>query len=115
MQSDGALLKEEVDSEDIAQSVSKWTGIPVSRMLESERAKLLRIEQELRKRVVGQDEAIAAVANAVRRGRAGLQEQGRPIGFFYISMGQPELARQNWRKHWLSSYSIMSKHSYASI
>ena len=97
VQSDGALLKEEVDSEDIAQSVSKWTGIPVSRMLESERAKLLRIEQELRKRVVGQDEAIAAVANAVRRGRAGLQEQGRPIGSFIFlgstGVGKTELAK----------------------
>lgn len=97
LQANGALLKEEVDSEDIAETVSKWTGVPVSRMLESERSKLLRIEEELTKRVVGQDEAVAAVANAVRRGRAGLQEQGRPIGSFIFlgstGIGKTELAK----------------------
>ena len=97
LQSEGALLKEEVDSEDIAETVSKWTGVPVSRMLESERSKLVRIEEELKKRVVGQDKAVAAVANAVRRGRAGLQEQGRPIGSFIFlgstGIGKTELAK----------------------
>ena len=97
IQKNGALLKEEIDSEDIAEIVSRWTGIPVSRMLESERAKLLRIEEELRKRVVGQNEALEAVANAVRRGRAGLQEEGRPIGSFIFlgstGVGKTELAK----------------------
>ena len=97
VQASGALLKEEIGSEDIAEVVSKWTGVPVSRMLESERAKLLRIEQELKQRVVGQDEAIATVANAVRRGRAGLQETGRPIGSFIFlgstGVGKTELAK----------------------
>ncbi len=97
VQKDGALLKEEIDSEDVAEVVSKWTGVPVSRMLESERAKLLRIEQVLRKRVVGQDEAITSVAHAVRRGRAGLQEEGRPIGSFIFlgstGVGKTELAK----------------------
>ena len=97
VQKNGALLKEEIDSEDIAEIVSRWTSIPVSRMLESERAKLMRIEDELRKQVVGQDEAITAVANAVRRGRAGLQEEGRPIGSFIFlgstGVGKTELAK----------------------
>ncbi len=97
VQKNGALLKEEIDSEDIAEIVSRWTSIPVARMLESERAKLLRIEDELRKRVVGQEEAIEAVANAVRRGRAGLQEEGRPIGSFIFlgstGVGKTELAK----------------------
>ena len=97
LQADGALLKEEVDSEDIAETVSKWTGVPVSRMLESERAKLMRIEEELKMRVIGQDEAVSAVANAVRRGRAGLQEAGRPIGSFIFlgstGIGKTELAK----------------------
>ncbi len=97
VQADGSLLKEEVGGEDIAEVVSKWTGVPVSRMLESERAKLLRIEKELRRRVVGQNEAIAAVANAVRRGRAGLQDEGRPIGSFIFlgstGVGKTELAK----------------------
>ncbi len=97
VQTGGALLKEEVDAEDIAEIVSKWTGIPVARMLESERIKLLRAEDELRRRVVGQDEAIEAIAHAVRRGRAGLQEQGRPIGSFIFlgstGVGKTELAK----------------------
>ena len=97
VQRHGALLKEEIDSEDIAEIVSKWTNIPVSRMLESERAKLLRIEEELRSRVVGQEEAIETIANAVRRGRAGLQEEGRPIGSFIFlgstGVGKTELAK----------------------
>ncbi|QXD13763.1 ATP-dependent chaperone ClpB [Rhodocaloribacter litoris] len=97
IQRQGALLKEEVDAEDIAEIVSRWTGIPVSRMLESERQKLLHLEDELRKRVVGQDEAVEAVANAVRRGRAGLQEATRPIGSFIFlgstGVGKTELAK----------------------
>lgn len=97
VQAGGALLKEEVDAEDIAEIVSKWTGVPVARMLESERIKLLRAEDELRRRVVGQDEAIEAIAHAVRRGRAGLQEQGRPTGSFIFlgstGVGKTELAK----------------------
>ncbi len=95
--SKGSLIQEEVRSEDIAVIVSKWTGIPVSRMLESEKEKLLRLEEELHKRVVGQDEAIAAVADAVRRSRAGLQDQKRPVGSFIFigttGVGKTELAR----------------------
>ena len=79
---DGAFIKEEVDAEDIAGVVSRWTGIPVSRMMQSEREKLLHMEDELHKRVVGQHEAIAAVSDAVRRSRAGLQDEKRPIGSF---------------------------------
>jgi ATP-dependent Clp protease ATP-binding subunit ClpB len=95
--SKGSLIQEEVRSEDIAAIVAKWTGIPVSRMLESEKDKLLRLEDELHKRVVGQDEAITAVADAVRRSRAGLQDQKRPVGSFIFigttGVGKTELAR----------------------
>ncbi len=97
MQTDSALIKEEVSSEDIAEVVSRWTGIPVSRMLQSEREKLLLLEQELHKRVVGQDEAISVVADAVRRNRAGLSDSKRPIGSFIFlgttGVGKTELAR----------------------
>ncbi|GMQ81678.1 MAG: ATP-dependent chaperone ClpB [Rhodothermia bacterium] len=97
IQKAGALLKEEIDSEDIADIISRWTGIPVSRMLEGERGKLLRMNEELAKRIVGQREAIDAVANAVRRGRAGLQEENRPIGSFIFlgstGVGKTELAK----------------------
>ncbi len=93
----GSLIQEEVRSEDIAAIVSKWTGIPVSRMLESEKEKLLKLEDELHKRVVGQDEAITAVADAVRRSRAGLQDQKKPLGSFIFigttGVGKTELAR----------------------
>ena len=93
----GSLIQEEVRSEDIAEIVSKWTGIPISRMMESEKAKLLRLEEELHKRVVGQSEAIKAVADAVRRSRAGLQDQKRPVGSFIFigttGVGKTELAR----------------------
>ncbi|MDT3695284.1 MAG: ATP-dependent chaperone ClpB [Ignavibacterium sp.] len=96
-QKDKKMLKEEVDAEDIAEVVAKWTGIPVSRMLESERSKLLRLEDELHHRVVGQDEAVAAVANAIRRSRSGLQDIHRPIGSFIFlgttGVGKTELAR----------------------
>ncbi|HBG87009.1 MAG TPA: ATP-dependent chaperone ClpB [Marinilabiliaceae bacterium] len=96
-QSDKPMVKEEVDSEDIAQVVSRWTGIPVSRMLRSERQKLLSIEDDLHKRVIGQDEAVSAVANAVRRSRAGLQDARRPVGSFIFlgttGVGKSELAK----------------------
>ena len=95
--SKGSLIQEEVRSEDIAAIVSRWTGIPVSRMLESEKEKLLRLEEELHKRVVGQDEAVSAVADAVRRSRAGLQDQKRPVGSFIFlgttGVGKTELAK----------------------
>ena len=95
--SSGSLIREEVRSEDIAEIVSKWTGVPVVRMMESEKEKLLRLEDELHKRVVGQDEAISAVADAVRRSRAGLQDQKRPVGSFIFlgttGVGKTELAR----------------------
>jgi ATP-dependent Clp protease ATP-binding subunit ClpB len=91
------LLKEEVDEEDIAQVVSRWTGVPVSRLLEGEIEKLLRMEARLHERLVGQDEAIRAVANAVRRARAGLQDPNRPLGSFIFlgptGVGKTELAR----------------------
>ncbi len=96
-QSDEALIKEEVEDEDIAEVVARWTGIPVSRMLQSEKEKLLRLEDELHKRVVGQDEAIQVVSDAVRRSRAGLQDANRPIGSFIFmgttGVGKTELAR----------------------
>ncbi len=97
IQDDKQLLKEEVDAEDIAEIVAKWTGIPVSRMLESERQKLIRLEDELHKRVIGQDDAVSAVSNAIRRSRAGLQDANRPIGSFIFigttGVGKTELAR----------------------
>ena len=93
----GAMIKEEVDGEDIAEVVSRWTGIPVNRMLQSEREKLLKMEDELHLRVVGQDEAIVAISDAVRRSRAGLQDARRPIGSFIFlgttGVGKTELAR----------------------
>ncbi len=96
-QAGGSLLSEEVGSEEIAEIVSKWTGIPVAKMLESEQAKLLHMEDELRKRVVGQDDALRAVAAAVRRARAGLQDPNRPIGSFIFlgptGVGKTETAR----------------------
>jgi len=92
-----ALLKEEVTAEDIAEIVSKWTGIPVSRMMETEREKLLKMEDRLHRRVIGQDEAITAVSNAIRRARAGLQDENRPIGTFIFigstGVGKTELAK----------------------
>jgi ATP-dependent Clp protease ATP-binding subunit ClpB len=92
-----AMIKEEVDAEDIADVVSRWTGIPVSKMLQSERDKLLHLEEELHKRVIGQDEAITAVADAVRRSRAGLSDPKRPIGSFIFlgttGVGKTELAK----------------------
>jgi len=97
IQKNTKMLKEEVDAEDVAEIVAKWTGIPVNRMLESERSKLLRLEDELHKRVIGQNDAVAAVSNAIRRSRAGLQDTNRPIGSFIFigttGVGKTELAR----------------------
>ncbi len=97
MQADNAMINEEVDSEQIAEVVSKWTGIPVTRMLQSERERLLHLEEELHKRVVGQDEAIKTIANAVRRSRTGLSDGKRPIGSFIFlgttGVGKTELAK----------------------
>ncbi|MBL7860029.1 MAG: ATP-dependent chaperone ClpB [Cyclobacteriaceae bacterium] len=97
MQGEHSLLKEEVDSEDIAEVVAKWTGIPVSKMLQSEREKLLLLEEELSKRVAGQEEAIRALSDAVRRSRAGLQDPKRPIGSFIFmgttGVGKTELSK----------------------
>src|SRR5690606_21830475 len=97
MQGEHSLLKEEVNSEDIAEVVAKWTGIPVSKMLQSEREKLLRLEAELGKRVAGQEEAIGALSDAVRRSRAGLQDPKRPIGSFIFmgttGVGKTELSK----------------------
>ena len=97
LQKEEKMLKEEVDEEDVAEVVSKWTGIPVSRMLEGEVEKLIHMEERLQKRVVGQNEAIIAVSNAVRRARAGLQDPNRPIGSFIFmgptGVGKTELAR----------------------
>ncbi|MEY3342525.1 MAG: ATP-dependent chaperone ClpB [Bacteroidota bacterium] len=93
----GAMIKEEVDSEDIAEVVSRWTGIPVKKMIQSEREKLLQLETELHRRVVGQEDAISAVSDAVRRSRAGLQDMKRPIGSFIFlgttGVGKTELAK----------------------
>ena len=97
MQADNAMINEEVDSEQIAEVVSKWTGIPVTRMMQSEREKLLNLETELHKRVVGQDEAIETIANAIRRNRTGLSDGKRPIGSFIFlgttGVGKTELAK----------------------
>src|SRR5215211_2526117 len=97
LQADRKMLKEEVDEEDVAEVVSAWTGIPVTRLVQGEMAKLLRLEDELHLRVVGQDDAVQAVADAIRRSRAGLSEPGRPIGSFLFlgptGVGKTELAR----------------------
>ena len=97
IQSDRKMLKEEVDSEDIAEVVAKWTGIPVSRMMEGEREKLVHMEDRLKERVIGQDEAVTVVSDTIRRSRAGLQEENRPIGSFIFlgttGVGKTELAR----------------------
>jgi len=97
MQANSALIKEEVTADDIAEIVSRWTGIPVSRMMQSEKEKLLNLENELHKRVIGQDEAIQALSDAIRRSRAGLQDTKRPIGSFIFlgttGVGKSELAK----------------------
>src|SRR5699024_1523765 len=95
--SGSSLIKEEVTRDDIAEVVAKWTGIPVTKMLQSEREKLLHLEDELHKKVIGQDEAIQAVSDAIRRSRAGLQDEKRPIGSFLFlgttGVGKTELAK----------------------
>ncbi len=97
LQADVTMLKEEVDEEDVAEVVSRWTGVPVSRLMESESRKLLRLEEQLHRRVVGQDEPVKAVASAIRRSRAGLSDPGQPIGSFLFlgptGVGKTELAR----------------------
>jgi len=97
VQKEVKMLKEEIDAEDIAEVVARWTGIPVNRMLESDREKLLKLEERLHQRVIGQDDAVTAVASAIRRSRAGLQDQNRPIGSFIFlgttGVGKTELAR----------------------
>ncbi len=97
LQAGHAMLKEEVDEEDVAEIVSKWTGVPVSRLMEGEMQKLVRMEEELHSRVIGQDDAVTAVANAIRRSRAGLSDPNRPIGSFLFlgptGVGKTELAR----------------------
>ncbi|MGA9755818.1 MAG: AAA family ATPase, partial [Desulfobaccales bacterium] len=97
VQAEGAMLKEEVDAEDVAEVVAKWSGIPVTRMLEGEKQKLLHMEERIAKRVVGQEEAVRAVSNAVRRARSGLQDPNRPLGSFIFlgptGVGKTELAR----------------------
>ena len=97
IQETGKLLKEEIDAEDVAEVVAKWTGIPVKKMLETERTKLLKMEERLHARVVGQDEAVSAVSNAIRRSRAGLQDANRPIGSFIFlgttGVGKTEMAK----------------------
>jgi ATP-dependent Clp protease ATP-binding subunit ClpB len=97
IQADGAMLKEEVDAEDVAEVVAKWSGIPVTRMLEGEKQKLLHMEERLAQRIVGQEEAVRAVSNAVRRARSGLQDPNRPLGSFIFlgptGVGKTELAR----------------------
>ncbi len=97
LQADGVFLKEEVDEEDVAEVVAKWTGVPVTKMLEGEMQKLVRMEEKLRGRVIGQEEALSAVANAVRRARAGLQDPNRPVGSFIFlgptGVGKTETAR----------------------
>ncbi|MFI5170785.1 MAG: ATP-dependent chaperone ClpB [Chitinophagales bacterium] len=107
------LMKEEVDAEDIAEIVAKWTGIPVTKMLESERNKLLKLEEELHKRVVGQDEAIVAVADAIRRSRAGLHDPKKPIGSFIFlgttGVGKTELAKA------ISDYLFNDEHAMTRI
>ncbi len=113
MQGEKSLLKEEVDSEDIAEVVARWTGIPVAKMLQSEREKLLHLEEELSKRVAGQEEAIRALSDAVRRSRAGLQDPKRPIGSF-IFMGTTGVGKTELSKA-LAEYLFNDEHSMVRI
>lgn len=96
---DRALLREEVRPDDVAEIVAKWTGIPVTRLLESEREKLLRLGEQLHKRVVGQDEAVTAVADAVLRARAGLSDPARPTGSF-IFLGPTGVGKPSFPRLW---------------
>jgi ATP-dependent Clp protease ATP-binding subunit ClpB len=113
MQGEKSLLKEEVDSDDIAEVVARWTGIPVSKMLQSEREKLLHLEEELSKRVAGQEEAIQALSDAVRRSRAGLQDPRRPIGSF-IFMGTTGVGKTELSKA-LAEYLFNDEHAMVRI
>ena len=108
MQGDKAMIKEEVDAEDIADVVSRWTGIPVSKMLQSEKEKLLHLEDELHQRVIGQNEAIEAVADAVRRSRAGLQDPKRPIGSF-LFLGTTGVGKRNLPRRLPNSCLMMKR------
>ena len=108
LQKEGSLLKQEVGPEDVAEVVAKWTGIPVSKMLEGELEKLLEMESRIEKRVVGQQEAVIAVSDAVRRARSGLQDPNRPIGSFMF-LGPTEWARPSWRGPWPSFSSTTSR------
>jgi ATP-dependent Clp protease ATP-binding subunit ClpB len=101
------MLKEEVDEEDVAKIVSKWTGIPVSKMLEGEVKKLVTMEDRLKERVVGQDEAIQSVANAIRRSRAGLSDPRVPLARS-SSWARPASAKPSWRARWRNSSSTTS-------
>ena len=105
---DSALLKEEIDDEDIARIVAKWTGIPVTRMLEGEAQKLVHMPERLKDRVVGQDEAVRLVSNAILRNRAGLSDPNRPIGSF-IFLGPPASAKPNWCARWPSTSSTTKR------
>jgi ATP-dependent Clp protease ATP-binding subunit ClpB len=106
---EGAMLKEEVDAEDVAEVVAKWTGIPVTRLLEGEKQKLLHMEERIGLRVVGQEEAVQAVSNAVRRARSGLQDPNRPLGSF-IFLGPPGWAKPSWPGPWPNSSSTRTCH-----
>jgi ATP-dependent Clp protease ATP-binding subunit ClpB len=108
LQRDKKMLKEEVEEEDVAEVVAKWTGIPVSRLMEGEVDKLIHMEERLHLRVVGQDDALVAIASAIRRARAGLQDPNRPIGSF-MSWGPPASARRSWRERWRSSCSTTER------
>ncbi len=112
LQSDKKFLKEEVDERDIAEVVAKWTGIPVSKMLEGEIQKLVRMEDRLRERVLGQDAALTAVANAIRRARAGLQDARRPTGSLF-SWDRPESGKRSWQGRWRSFCSMTNTQWYA--
>ena len=98
------MLKEEVDEEDVAEVVSRWTGVPVSKLMEGEMHKLVHLEEQLHQRVIGQDEAVASISNAIRRSRAGLSDPNRPIGSF-LFLGPQASARPSLRGHSPSSSS----------
>ena len=107
LQKDKKMLKEEVDEEDIAEIISKWTGIPLSKLMEGEVEKLIHMEERLKERVVGQDEAISAVANAIRRARAGIGDPNKPIGSF-IFLGPTGVGKQSYQKLWLNFCLMMN-------
>lgn len=108
------LLRNKVTDAEIAEVLARWTGIPVARMLEGEREKLLRMEQELHSRVIGQNEAVEAVSNAIRRSRAGLSDPNRPIGSF-LFLGQPGSVKPNCAKRWQTLCSTVTTQWCVSI